>query len=93
MLVERVGQLLARSLQLLAEGEAVQHDGILAGMEAESGRERRQPQCRQLPALSSAPSHDPALTHSSCRAFRMAGMLVADGGLGRMGWATANERA
>lgn len=30
-------------------------------------------------------------THSSCSAFRIAGILVAEGGLGRIGWATVNE--
>lgn len=31
VLVQRVGQLLARGLQLLAQREAVQHNGILTG--------------------------------------------------------------
>lgn len=32
------------------------------------------------------------LTHSSWRDFRMAGMLVADGAFGRIGWDTKKEK-
>lgn len=63
VLVERMGQLLARGLQLLAQGEAVQHDGVLPGRGTVRRASRHAQPCYRppLPALGRhSPTHPAA---------------------------------
>ena len=97
MLVQSVGQLLSGGLQLLPQGETVQHHSVLGWSDGSGVTEKwvRTRKCRPRWKIDNVETKTGLpLTHSSWRDLRMAGILVDDGAFGRIGcdtFGTKNE--